>query len=124
MILVGKIKEYDSKFKRIKLEFLENDEKDSYNVHKILNCKDEEYAKTSNLQIKEFWSPNYKSMFICKLDSKVFCYDQFKTRVKDFSEIVGQKVKLEVTLMNFTNTCKEEDERFGWFIKVLSIQVF
>lgn len=122
MILTGRIKEYDAKFKRIKLEYSTNN-----NTKIILDAKDKRYYDSLKLQgdydsdNKGFWSPNYKSMFICKLDKNVFCYDMWKSRVTDFSTLIGQNVNIEVELLDFVNSSKE-DERFGWFIKVLSIQ--
>ena len=127
--LAGKVFEYDKKFNRLKIRYPSvKEEKDPHNVHLILDAKDKNYGESLKLEDepvshKHFWSPNYDTMFIVKLDKKCFCYDQFQSLVKDYNEIINKNVVMEAYLMDFVNSSFIDDERYGWYINIVSIKL-
>jgi hypothetical protein len=107
-VLTSKVKEYDAKFRRLKFHLDDT-------VKVKLSKKHSDYE--SKNPDCEFWSPLFRTMWIGKLDSKAFWYDQFgELKTDKFEELVGQTVEMECELEDFAGTDK------GWFVRILSIR--
>lgn len=122
-----RIYEKDS-FNRIKCYYPDQyreDRKDTLNTRLQMEQFDTSFSVKNNKTNKDYWHPNFKSMFLAKLTNKTFGYDQFGESIsKGFTGIVGQIAELEVEFLPFANyDYGQTDYREGWFIQVYSIRL-
>lgn len=81
-------------------------------------------AGNTEMQLRAYQShhtdgycPLHDRSFMAKVDKRsCFAYNNLGSRVKNYAELIGHTVEMEVDLLPFAGDGK------GWFIKVLSIK--